>query len=311
MTNGNGNTMVDGTDNDPSFDNGRSFQMALRENLTPYLPPPVIKAMQKIDPVLEPVVGPEASVNLGGSLLLAFLLYRVAQTLFTSGSSLGSSSKNTAIQEDERDQDILTSNAKANRSFDETVLLCGPSLAGKTSIFYRLLQRVGGNGVTETVRSVKSNTGFLDSSEKSIRILDTPGHWGAQKLLRVVGLQDVQRLVVVVDSTQPVAPAADYVYAIIKAKISDADSDSPNVLIACHKSDHAKAKNARRIKLQLRSELIRLGKLDTDGETETGGQVNWEEMMNNIPLCPSNISSLEQLQDFCTTGKLPQITTKR
>ena len=191
------------------------------------------------------------------------------------------------------------------------VLLCGPSLAGKTSILYRLLQRDGSNGVTETVRSVKGNTGFLDSSEKSIRILDTPGHWGAQKLLRVVGLQDVQRLVVVVDSTQPVAPAADYLYAIIKAKISDADSDSPNVLIACHKSDHAKAKNARRIKLQLRSELIRLGKLDTDSETETGDQVNWEETMNNIPLCPSNISSLEQLQDFCTTGKLPQITTKR
>ena len=309
--NGNGNNIDDGNDN------GRLFQTTLRENITPFLPPPVIKAIKEIDPLLEPIVGPEASVTIFGSLLLAWLLYQLGRTVFSSGSPLGSGDKNTAIQEDERDQDILPSNAETSRPFDETVLLCGPSLAGKTSIFYRLLQRDGGSDDSSstmgTVRSIKSNTGFLETSEKTLRILDTPGHWGPQKMLRVVGLQSVQRLVVVVDSSQPVPPAADYLYAVIKSTISS--SISPSILIACHKNDHAKAKNARRIKLQLRSELIRLGKLDDKGgesETENNNPaVNWEETMNTVPICSTSAADLKQLREFCETGTPPSSSTKR
>jgi signal recognition particle receptor subunit beta len=313
-TTNNGNNINDGNDNDYSTDNGRLFQTTLRENITPYLPPPVIKAIKEIDPLLEPIVGPEASVNIFGSLLLAWLLYQLARTVFSSGSSLESGDKNTAIQEDERDQDILPSNAETSRPFDETVLLCGPSLAGKTSIFYRLLQRDVSSSTIGTVRSIKSNTGFLETSEGILRILDTPGHWGPQKLLRVVGLQNVQRLVVVVDSSQPIPPAADYLYAVIKFTLSNSTTtanSSPSILIACHKNDHAKAKNARRIKLQLRSELIRLGKLDKGGETENDKSVNWEETMNAIPICSTNVADLKQLRDFCETGTPPSSSTKR
>ena len=283
----------------------RLFQTKFRESVTPYLPPPVIKAIKEVDPLLEPLVGPEASVNIFGSLLLAWFLYQVAQTLFSSGSSVGSGSKNTAIQEEE--QDILPSNADTSRPFDETVLLCGPSLGGKTSIFYTLLQK-GENSTPKTVRSIKSNTGFLETSEKVLRLLDTPGHWGPKKIFRVVGLQDVQRLVVVVDSSQPVAPAADYLYEVLKSTISNGATGSPNILIACHKSDHSKAKNARRIKLQLRSELVRLGKLDNDGSEDP---VNWEEKMNAVPLCSSTVSDLKDLRAFCETGTVPQSTKKR
>lgn len=293
-------TTEDGDGNDD-----RLFQTKLRESVTPYLPPPVIKAVREVDPLLEPLVGPEASVNIFGSLLLAWFLYRLGQTLFSSGSSVGSGSKNTAIQEEE--QDILPSNAETSRPFDETVLLCGPSLGGKTSIFHTLLQK-GENNAPKTVRSIKSNTGFLETSEKVLRILDTPGHWGPQKLFRVVGLQDVQRLVVVVDSSQPVAPAADYLYEVLKSTISNATTSSAGVLISCHKSDHSKAKNARRIKLQLRSELVRLGKLDNSGSDDP---VNWEEKMNAVPLCSSTVSDLKDLRAFCEAGTVPQSTKKR
>ena len=185
--------------------------------------------------------------------------------------------------------------------------MCGPSLGGKTSIFYTLLQK-GEDSTSKTVRSIKSNTGFLETSEKVLRLLDTPGHWGPQKLFRVVGLQDVQRLVVVVDSSQPVAPAADYLYEVLKSTISNATTSSPDILIACHKSDHSKAKNARRIKLQLRSELVRLGKLDNAGSEDP---VNWEEKMNAVPLCSSTVSDLKDLRAFCETGTVPQSTKKR
>lgn len=297
------------TSNDDSIGDGnddRLFQTKMRENITPYLPPPVIKAIKEVDPLLEPLVGPEASVNIFGSLFFAWFLYQLAQTLFSSGSSVGTGSKNTAIQEDEQDQDILPSNAETSRFFDETVLLCGPSLGGKTSIFYRLLQK--GDSTPGTVRSIKSNTGFLENSESVLRILDTPGHWGPQKLFRVVGLQDVHRLVVVVDSSQPVAPAADYLYAVLTSTISNSTANNPDILIACHKSDHPKAKNARRIKLQLRSELIRLGKLDNAGGDDP---VNWEETLNSVPLCSSTVSNLKQLQEFCETGTAPTTTKKR
>lgn len=309
--------MNTGNENKNSAANGRMFQTTVRENITPFLPPPVIKAMKEIDPLLEPIVGPEASLTIVGSLLFASLLLRLIHFFFRTGSSLGNGSKTTAIQEYDRDQDILPSNAKSSRPFDETALLCGPSLAGKTSIFYGILQQGssdGNDGIKmATVRSIKSNTGFLQNSENVVRILDTPGHWGPEKLLRVVKLSEVQRLVVVVDSSQPVPPAADYLYAILKSTISNSTSTaSPSVLIACHKSDHTKAKNARRIKLQLRSELIRLGKLDAVGENENiTNKIDWEEAMNAVPLCSSRFSNLKPLQDFCENGTLPSTSTTR
>lgn len=318
--------MSDGIHNGYLGNDGRLFQTKLRENLTPFLPPPVIKAIQEIDPRLEPIVGPEASLSIGGSLLFAWLLYRLAQVLFSSKSALGDGNRNSAIQEDDRDKDILPSDAKASRTFDETVLLCGPSLAGKTSIFYGLIQ--GGNSDSSssnnennnakmgTVRTIKSNTGFLENSEKVVRILDTPGHWGPEKLLGVVGLEDIERLVVVVDSSQPVPPAADYLYAVLKSTIS-ADSNgsasTPTVLIACHKSDHTKAKNTRRIKLQLRSELIRLGKLNMGNNEikKNTSRIDWEEAMNALPLCSSTVTDLKPLKAFCETGTIPSSSNKR
>ena len=257
------------------------FQTSLRERITPYLPPPVVKAIQELDPQLEPFVGPEGCVNIFGGLLIAWFMYRLLRTTVvgSSTSSLMGIGGNNAIQEDDRDRDILPAD-KTCRPFDGTVLLCGPPLAGKTSLFYRLInQQQDSDGKNwKTVRSIKSNTGFLETVTReknddlavatvatttALRILDTPSHWGPQKLLQVVPLQDIERLVVVMDSTKPVAPAADYLYAIIKSKMTEKNikqnrTSRNSLMIACHKSDHPKAKNVRRIKLQLRSELIRL-----------------------------------------------------
>lgn len=303
--------------------NARMFQTAVRESITPYLPPPIIRAMRETDPRLEAFVGPEASISIFGSLLLAWILYRllsnISKTIFSTSSLEGN--KNTAIQEDDRDKDILPSDAEASRPFDGTVLLCGPSLGGKTSLFYRLLQQQQ-QQFMGTVRSIKSNTGFIEIVENNstavLRILDTPGHWGPQKLLRAVPLEEVQRLVVVVDSTQPVAPAADYLYAVLKSTIRKNENTSSSsgsnhcvVLIACHKSNHAKAKNAKRIKLQLRSELIRLSKLTTNKGSDDGDDDDWEEILNNVPLCSSSVADLEAVVEFCETGRVPSATKKR
>lgn len=289
----------------------RLLQRILRESISPYLPPPVLKAIKEIDPQLEPYVGPEGSITIVGSILLAFILYQLVRSIFSSDGS----GKNKAIQEDYRDQDILPVSNEKSRPFDGTVVLCGPSLTGKTSLFYRLIQQEQQQSQKwKTVRSIKSNTGFLKpisaaNNMKVLRVLDTPGHWGPEKLLRAVPLQDIDRLLVVVDSTQPVAPAADYLYAILK---SSAKSNNTSVLITCHKSDHPKAKNARRIKLQLRSELIRLSKLDNVDDEENDNY--WEDNLNAIPLCSSNVdNNLIAVRKFCETGVIPlsSSSTKR
>ena len=299
----------------------RLLQTTVRKSIAPFLPPPVLKAIKEIDPQLEPYVGPEGCITVVGSLLLSYAVYQLVRSIFgssssssSSSSSLGDGGKNKAIQEDYRDQDILPVSNEKSRPFDGTIVLCGPALTGKTSLFYRLIQQEQEQQQQQkwkTVRSIKSNTGFLEHNRKVLRVLDTPGHWGPEKLIRVVPLQDIDRLLVVVDSTQPVAPAADYLYAILKQQKSNKKASS--VLISCHKSDHPKAKNARRIKLQLRSELIRLSKLDNIDEIENDNY--WEEKLNAIPLCSSNnVDNFNSVREFCETGAIPSsssTTTKR
>ena len=291
------------------------LQTTLRESIAPYLPPPVLKAIKEIDPQLEPYVGPEGCITVVGSLLLSYAVYQLVRSIFgsssspsSSSSSLGDGGKNKAIQEDYRDQDILPVSNEKSRPFDGTIVLCGPALTGKTSLFYRLIQQEQEQQQKwKTVRSIKSNTGFLEHNRKVLRVLDTPGHWGPEKLIRAVPLQDIDRLLVVVDSTQPVAPAADYLYAILKQQKSKSKNNTAAVLISCHKSDHPKAKNARRIKLQLRSELIRLSKLDNiDDENDN----YWEEHLNAIPLCSSNVDdNFHSVREFCETGAIPSSST--
>jgi signal recognition particle receptor subunit beta len=288
----------------------RLLQTTLRESIAPYLPPPVLKAIKEIDPQLEPYVGPEGCITVVGSLLLSYALYQLVRSIFgsssSSSSSLGDGGKNKAIQEDYRDQDILPVSNEKSRPFDGTIVLCGTSLTGKTSLFYRLIQQEQEQQQKwKTVRSIKSNTGFLEHNRKVLRVLDTPGHWGPEKLIRAVPLQDIDRLLVVVDSTQPVAPAADYLYAILKQQKSKSKNKA-SVLISCHKSDHPKAKNARRIKLQLRSELIRLSKLDNINDENDN---YWEENLNAIPLCSSNVDNFNSVREFCETGAIPSSST--
>ena len=51
-----------------------TWQWAVRQRVAPFLPPPVTRGMQRWDVVLEPYVGPEATVTLASSLLVAWLV---------------------------------------------------------------------------------------------------------------------------------------------------------------------------------------------------------------------------------------------
>jgi len=255
--------------------------------------------MKQIDPKLEPFLGPEASITVLGTLLVALLVWKLVSMVLGQSSSAGG-----AIQDDQEDDAIVEYD---DVTYDGTALLCGPPLTGKTSLFYTLVYPT--TPALHTVSSIKPNTGFVThKDERTWRYLDTPGHWSPQKLVSTVltasNTSRVDRIVLVLDATQPVSKAVDYLYEILKSKPS---SSIPPILLACHKSKAPKAKNVRRIKLQVRNELERLGKLDT---TAADG-VDWDDVLSTqVGFTSTSVNplSLEELNAYLETGTLPTST---
>jgi hypothetical protein len=148
--------------------------------------------------------------------------------------------------------------------------------------------------------SIKANTGFLiettNNDGKGKRTtwcyLDTSGHWGASRLVSmVVEKESINCLVLVLDSTQPIRKAADYLYALLlqqqqqqkqgssfRFKYSNQQS---SIALACHKSKAPKAKNVGSLKLQFRNELERLSKLDATTNSTTTTTTDWDDVLNN------------------------------
>jgi signal recognition particle receptor subunit beta len=228
-------------DNDPYTNVARTVRRAV----TPYLPPPVVNAIvEQTDPFLRPYAGDEGTMKVALSVLLAYAATRIVR-LVTSR-VLG---KGRAVRDRDEHGDALADGASSAQS-DRTVVICGPSSSGKT----RLLYHVGYNANVDTVSSIKANVVVEDRT----RYVDWPG---TAKLnsdaFRSLLLQARPRVVLVLDSTQAVALAADCVHQIFS--ILHASNDPPlTVLVLCHKSDLPTAKNPKRIQLQLRGELERL-----------------------------------------------------
>ncbi|CAJ1961741.1 unnamed protein product [Cylindrotheca closterium] len=300
------NNNMDQNDN-PDDTVPSSMVTTMKQHITPYLPPPVVAAMAKIDPPLEPFLGPEPSMTLIGTLGLGFIVWKVLSLLLGGGGGTSTSS-GSAIQDDDQDDATNPSSKnKSQRSFDSTLVFCGPSLAGKTSMFYKLLYPQRPFSRMGTVQSLSSNVGYKQHSDVQWRYLDVPGHWGADKLVSTVLKQQqnmVQRIVLVVDSTQPVSKAADYLYALLQYQQQQQQqaSKSLTVLIACHKAKAPKAKNFRRIKLNLRNELERLEKLSSQ---PTKIQ-DWEDALSSFEFCSSSVDPplLQDIESFCESGKL-------
>lgn len=262
----------------------------LRLQITPYLPPPMVVAMKTLDPKLEPLLGPEASITLLGTVMIGLLLWKVLSMVFGDSSA----AKRGAIQ-DEEDDDAIVDYKEIY--YDGTVLFCGPSLAGKTSLFYSLVNPTNIYPI-RTVSTLKPNTGFVSQQNSIWRYLDTPGHWSPTKLVSTVLIPStrIERIVLVLDSTQSVSKVADYLYELLRHY-------QGTILVACHKSKEPKAKNVRRLKLQIRTELERLSQLDSSSTPQS----DWEDVLSKrIVLVSTSVNPplLEELREYLETGKV-------
>jgi signal recognition particle receptor subunit beta len=294
----------DGTEKDLPSVPGTATR--LRRKVAPYLPPPVIAAMQQIDPQLEPILGPEASITIAGTLVVALLVWKLVSLV------MGQSSTTSGAIQDEQEDDAIVDYGDV--SYDGTVLLCGPPLAGKTSIFYSLVYPTATSSPSfQTVSSIKPNTGFVTKDERVWRYLDTPGHWSPQKLVSTAltgsSSSSVDRIVLVLDSTQPVSKSVDFLYGLLRHFQSKGGSsnNTPSILVACHKTKASKAKNVRRLKLQVRNELERLEKLTIDTD-DASPAVDWDDVLSSqVGFVSTSVDPpmLNDLNAYLESGALP------
>lgn len=284
------------------------WQTKTREAIVPYLPPPVIKAIGQFDAQLEPSVGPEATVTIGSALFVCWIVVYIVGFLTKRIAGQG-----RAIAEED-DDNVLSEAAAAMKGeqFDVTVLLCGPMGGGKTRLFYHLCT---GDKNVPTLTSLKANVGIAgiqpDRGDKEkVRYIDWPGHASLNdSALDTVWKAPVNsvRLVLVLDATQSVAAAASTLYEIWEGAVTS--KRQRNVLICCHKKDFPKAKNWKRIKIQMRTELERL----VTTKKPTWWAASKEIELDSLPqlalyfcstTCESN--GLIPLEEYCRQGKLPE-----
>lgn len=334
-----------------------AWQTQIRQSLTPYLPPPVVTALHQLDGLLEPHVGPEASITLAGSFFLAWMVLSMV-TWIARSAGVARGKRGRAIAEENDDEDdparrlLLSSSGvpgMKDQQFQATVLLCGPVNAGKTCLFYELCH---GESNLPTLMSLTANVGISSGgnikkqSEKSqdedndeedcqtsIRYVDWPGHARLdetdsvlQAVFSNAKLEQPLRIVLVLDATQPVSAAADVLYQLLslahqhnkqrRSNKQNATTTTPwPILVACHKKDFPKAKNAKRVKIQIRTELERLLKVKSN-EENAENELWWPAAqpleLEDLPfarLCfvatTCHGKGCPEVRHFCTTGEFP------
>lgn len=271
------------------------WQTQARVAISPYLPPPVLRAIQQVDPQLEPYVGPEGTVSLLSSFILAWLVWVIIRFMSKRLLSTGN-----AVD----DEPVVATTPSA--PYNHTVLLCGPMESGKTRLFYQLCH---GSTTMPTVMSLRANVGV----SHSIRYMDWPGY-GSLKDPNLVPVMKAAhpRIVLVLDATQSVSSAADCLDELLTVAQQYYSTKNPlAIFVACHKNDLSKAKNAKRVRLQMRTELERLLKSRGDSITwwSAGGeQLELDDLkFVKLSFCATSCEGVAspELVVFCQSGKLP------
>eukprot|EP00550_Attheya_septentrionalis_P001202 CAMPEP_0198284670 /NCGR_PEP_ID=MMETSP1449-20131203/4133_1 /TAXON_ID=420275 /ORGANISM="Attheya septentrionalis, Strain CCMP2084" /LENGTH=320 /DNA_ID=CAMNT_0043981865 /DNA_START=44 /DNA_END=1002 /DNA_ORIENTATION=+ len=263
---------------------------------TPYLPPPVVNWMEQMDqspPMwLDHNVTSEPSTLVLSTLVVALLVLWIVTKLGQGVVWISNHGNRSALVDDgthdDDDEDNVMGSAQdtliTTTYKGDTVVLCGPSGAGKTLLFHTLQQpqqHLSTTTPVRTVTSLKANAAWIpcrhaedkEHDKTMVRLVDYPGHAALQSQLSTV-VKDCQRIVLVLDSTKPVAEAATVLYQLLTdARVQRKNNAIVPILVVCHKCQLPGAKNWRRLKIQLRTELERLRKVKSAVTiTTTNGQ---------------------------------------
>ena len=230
----------------------------------------------------------------------------------------------------------------ATPQFDETVVICGASGAGKTALLHCLCNENDGDLCQPpiTTTSIVANVGYMcipsDSTDKAkdkesmtVRLVDYPGHPSLSTQLTSMLLPDqTSRVVFAIDATKPVNHGVAILYKAIftNSQVRSAWETSGKkmvILIVCTKEDDKRAKNFKRMKIQIRNELDRLRKVDSAMEDVTGNgstpisikgkSIDLDDLGHGMPelhFVETGIGTqgkdngLEAVREFVRTGKV-------
>jgi signal recognition particle receptor subunit beta len=270
------------------------WQTTVRESIEPYLPPPVTRSIRQLDPLLEPYVGVEATVTIGTTIVAAWLLAAIGSYLFhrrrsyNAGRRTAASGKNQAVVMDEEEKRLEQQLAEEASA---TVWLVGSRKAGKTRLFCQLVYNIANQ---ETVMSLKPNVAVVND----VKYIDWPGHHADFHHHSTADLRHVRnlRVILLVDATQPARIGADKLFSLLddilwpRYQKYGRQQRTP-VFVACHKKDLPKAKNEKRIKIQLRTELERLVQARRESSNDavvTNGDTTNKTPHNVVEWWPTN-----------------------
>lgn len=230
-----------------------------REFIAPYLPPPVLSLIQTIDthPQITKYVEHEPFMTILSALVAIYIFKIVIKFISFRGKAV------EGLDNDEPEKSVL-SNLK-DEQFEDSVILFGPCATGKSLLFHQLTKTPDGKDAQiQTVMSLKANVKVVDN----LRIVDYPGHVTlSSKLASLLLPQNTTtRAILVVDSTKSLSDAAIILYKSVLTNSSLINAwrkagKELNILVVCNKHDARGAKNWRRVKIQLRSELDKLKKI--------------------------------------------------
>lgn len=126
--------------------------------------------------------------------------------------------------------------------------------SGKTLLYTRLVHQI----YTETYTSTASNSGNyqVHGKNKSLRVLDLPGHERLRQTLLEQHKNMARAIVFMIDSStlqKEIKDVADYLYTVLSDSVIS--YNAPPVLIACNKQDLPVSKGAQLIRSQLEKEM--------------------------------------------------------
>jgi len=242
----------------------------MRQIISPYLPPPIISLIQTIDhhPQINAYIPQEPSMVISLSLLAIFVATIFMKIVFFREKKI------QGLEGDEPEDNVLANihqqqQQQQQANYTDSVIIFGPCGAGKSLLFHKLKNK--SHDHISTVMSLQANV----SVENGLRIVDYPGHITLSNQLPSLFLNNKNtstRAILVVDSTKSLAEAGSMLYQLLTNKDvvqgwNDAD-EGLKIVVCCNKSDISSAKNWRRVKIQLRSELDKLKKIYAGASTD-------------------------------------------
>lgn len=349
----------------------------VRKSSAPYLPPPVLQLLYVTDTyfhlnhdvITHEQCYDEPSMAILSALFVAYIVLRSIQGMWSS-----STKRSTAHLTGDEDTTVLggltttslgkgninnkqggDSNTDAIPPFNETVVICGASNSGKTSLLHYLCDNAKEKENTEImdpvpmcVTSLVANVGYVcsweDTNDKTntgnmtIRVIDYPGHPSLLSQLTTLLLATAtSRLIFTLDTTQPVIEGAALLYQYILTHSQVRQSwvkvgKTLDVLVVCTKTDAKGSKNYKRMKIQLRTELDKLRKVDLaiqesstseDGNDDDsskmtlkvkGKSIDLDNLGSDVPVSLHFIElgfgskgDLMEVRDFILNGVLPKV----